>query len=413
MKRLLDLMFSGLVKHGSLKVELPNGESRSFGDGNGIPVVVRFATWGALFSLAADPQKNLGEIFMDGGLVLERGSIYDFLEVLLRDSGGKVELVWAKALDLLRKGTRGFVQRNFGIRSRNNVAHHYDLDARLYRLFLDSDRQYSCAYFEREDMTLEEAQLAKKRHIASKLCLQPGNRILDIGCGWGGMGLYLAQAGHAGAVTGITLSQEQLAVARRRAEEAGLADRVTFRLEDYRETKETFDRIVSVGMFEHVGVNYYDAYFQAARRLLAPDGVMLMHTIGNAEVPTFTNPWIQKYIFPGGYIPAMSEVLPAIERAGLVVTDVEVWRLHYAKTLRAWRERFLARRDEAKALYDERFCRMWEFYLAASETAFRYQNTVVFQFQLAPKQENVPLTRDYIAVAKARLQEAERDLPPA
>ena len=294
--------------------------------------------------------------------------------------------------------------------AKRNVAHHYDLEGRFYDLFLDPDRQYSCAYFERPGQSLTDAQLAKKRHIAAKLLAEPGQRILDIGCGWGGLALYLA--GVCGAqVTGVTLSEEQLGIANGRSEEQGLASHAKFRLLDYRAVSELFDRIVSVGMFEHVGVSYYGAFFAKAAELLADDGVMLLHSIGRMDGPGSCNPWIDKYVFPGGYIPALSEVLPPIERAGLCVTDIEILRLHYAETLRAWRERFLARREEARALYDEPFCRMWEFYLAASECAFRHCGLMVFQIQLAKRQDSVPLTRDYIAAREAALEAMDMKRP--
>jgi cyclopropane-fatty-acyl-phospholipid synthase len=305
-----------------------------------------------------------------------------------------------------RIAMRRLRQRNDRVHARANVAKHYDLDHRLYDLFLDADRQYSCAYFEHPGATLEEAQLAKKRHIAAKLLVEPGHEVLDIGCGFGGMALYLAQMAGARS-TGVTLSTEQHQIAEQRAAEANLADRVEFRLEDYRDVRQQFDRIVSVGMFEHVGVAYFDEFFANTRRLLRDDGVMLLHAIGRSAKPNATNPWIQKYIFPGGYIPSVSEVMVAIERSGLYVTDVEILRLHYADTLKAWRERFAARRDEAKALYDERFCRMWEFYLAGSETSFRVDGHMVFQIQLAKRQDIVPVTRDYVAEREARLRQRE------
>lgn len=277
-------------------------------------------------------------------------------------------------------------------------------------MFLDSDRQYSCAYFGRPDQSLDDAQLAKKRRIAAKLVVEPGMRVLDIGAGWGGLGLYLGE--HCGAhVTGVTLSQEQIGIARRRAEERGLAGRVEFRLQDYRDTPETFDRIVSVGMFEHVGVGYYDTFFQKMATSLKDDGVALLHTIGRTDGPGVTNPWITKYIFPGGYIPAMSEVVAAIERAGLLIADIEILRLHYALTLRAWRQRFMARREEAAAIYDERFCRMWEFYLAASEATFRVGDDVVFQFQIVKRVDALPITRAYIAERERALQARDSNLP--
>ncbi|OJU13880.1 MAG: SAM-dependent methyltransferase, partial [Caulobacterales bacterium 68-7] len=280
------------------------------------------------------------------------------------------------------------------IRSRRNVAAHYDLSLQLYRLFLDEDLQYSCAYFARPDMTLEEAQVEKKARLARKLLLKPGVTLLDIGCGWGGLGLTLAEAG--AQVVGVTLSTEQLATAQARAVERGLTDRAEFRLQDYRDVPETFDRVVSVGMLEHVGLPQMDEYFQTVARHLADDGVAVIHSIGRAHGPNTTQPWIARYIFPGGYIPALSEVLPAIERAGLWVTDIEILRLHYAETLKAWAERFAARRAEAAALYDERFCRMWEFYLAASEIAFRWGDHMNFQIQLAKRRDIVPLNRDYL-----------------
>jgi cyclopropane-fatty-acyl-phospholipid synthase len=292
--------------------------------------------------------------------------------------------------------TRRFEQFNPAARSKRNVAHHYDLSGRLYSLFLDRDRQYSCAYFPRGDETLDAAQLAKKRHIAAKLRMdRPGLEVLDIGSGWGGLGLMLARE-HGARVLGITLSEEQLAESRARAEAEGLADRVRFELLDYRSITRQFDRIVSVGMFEHVGIGFYPAYFNTIARCLRPDGVALVHSIGRFEGPSATNPWIQKYIFPGGYCPALSEVLPSVERSGLFSTDIEVLRLHYAETLRHWRRRFAANRDTIAAIYDERFCRMFEFYLCGSELAFRRQGHMIFQIQLARRHDAVPLTRDYI-----------------
>ena len=341
---------------------------------------------------------------MDGSLVVERGSIADVLEVLL----GQEPLAspnWALPR-LVRYVLRRLQQFNWRGRARHNVAHHYDLDGRLYSLFLDGDQQYSCAYFESPDVSLDDAQLAKKRHLAAKLRLKPGAQILDIGCGWGGLALYLAEI--AGAqVTGITLSQEQFHRAQARAIERGHTRDTTFRLIDYRDVEGSFDRIVSVGMFEHVGVGFYDTYFRKCAKLLADDGVMVLHTIGRSSPPSITNPWIAKYIFPGGYIPALSEVLPAIEHAQLMVSDVEVLQLHYAETLKAWRERFLAHRDEVLQLYDQRFVRMWEFYLASSEMAFRAGDMVVFQIQIAKRKGLIPATRDYIAREEARLRGVE------
>jgi len=291
------------------------------------------------------------------------------------------------------------------MRARLNVAHHYDIDPRIYRLFLDADMQYSCAYFEQDSQTLDEAQLAKERHIPTKLEIAPGHRVLDIGSGFGGLANYLAR--YCGAsVTGLTLSQAQLEISRRRAAELGplAAD---FQMRDYRETEGRFDRVVSVGMFEHVGLANYDAYFRRIAQSLDKDGIALVHTIGRAPGPAATNPWVARYIFPGGYLPALSEMLPAVEQSGLILTDLEVLRLHYAETLKAWRARFLAHREDAKAIYDERFCRMWELYLAGSEAAFRYEGIVVFQLQLARRQDAVPLTRAYVAHAEAALRRRE------
>jgi cyclopropane-fatty-acyl-phospholipid synthase len=276
---------------------------------------------------------------------------------------------------------------------------------------LDADRQYSCGYFEKPDTSLDDAQLAKKRHLAAKLRLSGGQRVLDIGCGWGGLGLYLAEFGSAN-VTGITLSQEQHAIANERAAEKNLSDQARFLLVDYRDLQGPFDRIVSVGMFEHVGVGHYDTFFKKCSTLLSDDGVMVLHSIGRSEGPGVTNPWIAKYIFPGGYIPALSEVLPEVERAGLLVTDIEIMRLHYAETLKAWRERFLAHREDAERIYDPQFVRMWEFYLAASEMSFREQNMMVMQIQLTKRQGVVPITRDYISQEERRFAAAESKRRP-
>ena len=303
-------------------------------------------------------------------------------------------------------------QFNPRARARRNVAHHYDLDGRHYCLFLDADRQYSCGYFQSPGQSLDDAELAKKRHLAAKLKLEPNKRVLDIGCGWGGLGLYLAEIGGAN-VTGITLSRELHVIANERAAEKGLAQRARFDLQDYRDLTEPFDRIVSVGTFEHVGVNHYDTFFYKCAQLLADDGVMVLHSIGRSEGPSVTNAWISKYIFPGGYIPALSEVLARTEKSGLLVTDIEILRLHYAETLKAWRERFLAHREEVEHIYDQRFVRMWEFYLAASEMSFREQHIMVFQIQLTKRQDVIPMTRDYIMRDEQRLQAAEgKQRPP-
>jgi len=383
----------------------------TFGDGVGVPVTARFTSKRAQWAVMLDPELRLGEAYMNGTLVMEEGSVADLLSVLLSQSSDGKPPGWARPQWLLRYLYRRLQQFNLRGRSQRNVAQHYDLDGRLYSLFLDADRQYSCAYFESLDQSLDDAQLAKKRHLAAKMVLGNDQRVLDIGCGWGGLALYLAETVGA-KVTGITLSHEQHARASERATERRLADKVTFRLQDYRDVPEHYDRIVSVGMFEHVGVNHYDTFFRKCAQTLTDDGVMLLHSIGRSEGPNVTNPWIAKYIFPGGYIPALSEVLPAIERAGLLVTDIEILRLHYAETLKAWRERFLAHQEDAERLYDRRFVRMWEFYLAASEMAFREQQAMmVMQLQLAKRQGIVPMTRDYIGREEARLREIEQSQP--
>ncbi len=397
------------VTCGNLQVTTAKGVTLSFGDGTGPPIAVRFVSASAQRAVLLDPDLNLGEAYMDGTFVVERGSIAEFIDLV---AGKSASPPWAAPIMALRFVWRRITQLNSRRRSRRNVAHHYDLDGRLYSLFLDSDRQYSCAYFETPQDSLDDAQLAKKRHLAAKLLLEEGHRLLDIGCGWGGLALYAAEMCGA-QVTGITLSQEQLAVASQRAKERKLTGSTAFHALDYRDVAGTFDRIVSVGMFEHVGVNFYDAFFAKCASILDDDGVMVLHSIGRSSGPSYTNAWIAKYIFPGGYIPALSEVIPAVERAGLLITDIEILRLHYAETLKAWRDRFLAHRDEVTRLYDARFVRMWEFYLACSEAAFRRHNMMVFQIQLAKRQGVVPITRDYIMHAESRLRgcEARRRTP--
>ncbi|MFL5060854.1 MAG: class I SAM-dependent methyltransferase [Xanthobacteraceae bacterium] len=406
MDRLLRSVLSGLIRHGNLRVTTANGRSFTLGDGSGKCVAVRFMTSAAEFAVLLDPELKVGETYMDGGFVVEEGSIADLLALALSQDQMTSLPGWMRPQWLARYLWRRLQQFNRRGRARKNVAHHYDLDGHLYSLFLDADRQYSCAYFEAPDMSLDDAQLAKKRHLAAKLLLEPKSRVLDIGSGWGGLALYLAEVCGA-RVKGVTLSQEQLAASRARAEEKGLGSAVEFQLQDYRDVGERYDRIVSVGMFEHVGIGFYDAFFRKCAELLEPDGVILLHSIGRSEGPGVTNPFIAKYIFPGGYIPALSEVLPAVERAGLLVTDIEMLRLHYAETLKAWRERFLVHREEVERLYDPRFLRMWEFYLASSEMSFRHSGLMVFQLQLAKREGVVPITRDYIAREEARLRAVE------
>jgi cyclopropane-fatty-acyl-phospholipid synthase len=404
MDRLLQFLLKTFIRRGTFRVTTSRGMVFTFGDGTGRPVSVRFASRGAEWGILLDPELKFGEAYMDGTFVVEQGSIADVLAIMLGQNTDVPH--WARLQGMLRYLYRRLSQFNPRPRARRNVAHHYDLDGRLYSLFLDADRQYSCAYFEKPDQSLDDAQLAKKRHLAAKLLLARDERVLDIGCGWGGLGLYLAEFADAD-VTGVTLSHEQHAIANERAAEKGLSERARFKLQDYRDIGGPFDRIVSVGMFEHVGVNHYDAFFRKSAQLLADNGVMLLHSIGRSEGPSRTSPWISKYIFPGGYMPSLSEVLPWIEKAGLLVTDIEILRLHYAETLLHWRERFLAHREQVERIYDQRFVRMWEFYLAASEMSFREQDLMVFQIQLTKRQDVVPMTRDYIMREEQRLRTAE------
>jgi len=409
MDRLLRYFLGQFIRRGSMTFTAASGTKFTCGDGTGPPVSVRFLSPRTERRILLNPELALGEAYMDGTFVVENGSIADALAILL-DQPAMVPS-WGRLQWWMRYLARHARQFNWRGRARNNVAHHYDLDRRLYSLFLDADKQYSCAYFETPDATLDDAQLAKKRHLAAKLMIGRGDRVLDIGSGWGGLGLYLAEMTGAD-VTGITLSTEQLQIANARAGERNLSRQARFLLSDYRDIPGPFDRIVSVGMFEHVGVGFYETYFKRCAELLSDDGVMVLHSIGRSTGPDVTSPWITKYIFPGGYMPAVSEVLPAIERAGLLVCDIEILRLHYAETLKAWRERFMARREEAVRLYDERFARMWEFYLAGSEMSFRKQNLMNFQIQLTKRQGVVPMTRDYIAREEARLRGVEQGKQP-
>jgi cyclopropane-fatty-acyl-phospholipid synthase len=400
----------GLITTGSLQVVIPSGEAFDFGDKTGTPVRVRFCDERAIWAVIMDPDLRTGEMFTEGRLVVEQGTIYDFLCLVLRHAHGNKAQGLEAVLDVLRDFQMALFRRNNQRASKRNVERHYDLDDRLYGLFLDPEWQYSCAYFETPDLTLAEAQRAKQRHITAKLLINPKDRVLDIGCGWGGFACYLSEVAQAAHVLGVTLSGEQIERAQARASAHGLARHVEFKLKDYREVEGTFDKVVSIGMFEHVGRANYDAFFRACAERLDRDGVMLLHTIGSTESPALTNPWITKYIFPGGHLPSLSEIITSAERADLIVTDVEIWRLHYAQTLRAWREAFMARRVEALELFDEQFCRMWEFYLSLAEAAFRHEEIAVFQVQIARRIETVPLTRDYIEAAKQALYARERRL---
>ena len=388
--------FRHLIRVGTLTVVDAYGRIHRFAGAPGPSATVRLHDPALHHRLPLNPYLTAGEAYMDGTLTVEEGTIYDALEVACRNGAALDNYLFTRLQTALKSLLNVFHTYNPIGRAQDNVAHHYDLSGGLYDLFLDRDRQYSCAYFVTDNDSLEVAQDNKKLHLASKLLLKPGQKVLDIGSGWGGLALYLARLACVD-VTGVTLSVEQQKVAEGRARAAGLGDHVRFHLRDYRQQPGKYDRIVSVGMFEHVGVGHYREFFTKVRDLLTDDGVMLLHSIGRMGRPEATNPWIRKYIFPGGYTPALSEVLSVVEKVGLWVTDVEVLRLHYASTLREWRRRFDANRDKVRALYDERFCRMWEFYLAGSELSFRYLGNMVFQMQLSRRLDSVPLTRDYIA----------------
>ena len=426
---LLDAMLSRLIRRGRLTVRYPDGTTRRYGhwpdaapgatrdadpeaDQEAAPRTARTASDAGpkaamelrgprvVRRLAFDPGLAFGEGYMDGEIVPLGCGIYDLLDLFVLNMAEGGTHPAEKAMEWMRRAKRRLDQLNPAPRARRNAAHHYDLDGRVFSLFLDRDRQYSCAYFPTGQETLDEAQALKKRHIAAKLHLhRPDLEVLDIGCGWGGTALSLAREWGA-RVTGLTLSAEQLDAARRRAAEAGLADRVRFELLDYRAWDRPVDRIVSVGMFEHVGLAHYRGFFEVIRRSLREDGVALVHAIGRSEGPGATNPWLAKYIFPGGYSPALSEVLPAVERSGLWATDIEVLRLHYARTIRHWRQRFAGNRDAVAGLRGERFCRMMEFYLAGVELAFRRMGHMNWQMQLTRRVDAVPFTRDYMLDAE-------------
>ncbi len=403
-RKFLDQFLTRFIKTGTLDVSFPDGTRRRYGNGRAPAVEVRLTDPSLLRRMVLDPDLALGEGYMEGGLTIAGDDLRGLMTLALRNlqqqgTGGRFAALTQAPGQVLR----WLDQMNPAGRSRRNVAHHYDLSGRLYELFLDEDRQYSCAYFRSPNDTLEQAQRAKKAHIAAKLLLRPGMRVLDIGCGWGGMALTLARD-HGAHVLGVTLSEEQHRVANQRVRAAGLEDRVEIRLADYRGVTGRFDRIVSVGMFEHVGLPHYGTYFAKVRELLAEDGIALIHTIGRSAPPSRTSSFIRKYIFPGGYVPSMSEASRAIERQALWTADVEVLRLHYAETLRHWEQRVSANAAEIVALYDERFLRMWRYYLIASEISFREGRQCVFQFQLSRQVGAVPVTRDYLYRSPATLR---------
>ena len=406
---LFDRALKFVIRTGTLHVTDVSGMVHSYGDGTGAPVGIK-VTAQAANRIAIDADRHLGECYMDGSLDVTEGTIYDVLALLVANAEASSMPRAARAIYGLRKLNKRLDQYNPVGKAKQNVAHHYDLSGQMYDLFLDRDRQYSCAYFETDDGSLEEAQLAKKRHLAAKLMIKPGMKVLDIGSGWGGLGLYLAEVCGA-EVTGVTLSEEQYKLSNERAQQRGVAGRASFHLKDYRHLDQKFDRIVSVGMFEHVGIGHYKEFFAKVKSLLADDGVAVLHSINRSDGPGATSAWIKKYIFPGGYIPALSEVLPHIERTKLYVTDVEILRLHYAKTLREWAVRFAHNRERAKEIYDERFCRMWEFYLAASECAFRFAGMNNFQIQFTRNQHALPLSRNYMIDEENRLRKLDSRTP--
>jgi cyclopropane-fatty-acyl-phospholipid synthase len=407
---LIGRLVDKLLKQGSITLKLPGKPPQTFGPGGGKSLTVRFTDNKVAFDILKNPRLGVGEAYMDGRLVVEDGTILDLLELVTgsnrwEDAGQKRKLFAKKRFGAVK----AFFRRNDPRRARRNVAHHYDLSDELYEAFLDPDRQYSCAYYTDPRNSLEQAQADKKAHIAAKLHLQPGQRVLDIGSGWGGMALYLHQVADVD-VLGVTLSQEQLKVARRRAEEAGVADRVKFELIDYRHVDEQFDRIVSVGMFEHVGAAHYDEFFAKCRDLLKPDGVMLLHTIGKFGASNKApDPFTDKYIFPGYYLPSLSEMVAASQRVRLIASDVEILRLHYAYTLREWLRRFTADRQRMVKLYDERFFRMWEFYLAGGIVLFETGSGCNFQVQYIRDRKALPITRDYMLETERRYRAREAE----
>ena len=406
---LLSHMLKSFVQTGTLRLIDANGKLHVFQGKPGKVVTMRLHDKELHRKIFLKPEMGVGEGYMDGKITFEEGStLYDFLYLF---STNRLALGSYPMQSLVRgasKKLRGMQQYNPVGKAQQNVAHHYDLSRELYELFLDKDMQYSCAYFLSPDDTLEQAQENKRIHLTSKLLLKPGQKVLDIGCGWGGLGLHIAQAADVD-VTGVTLSKEQRLVAIERTKALGLENRVHFELQDYRKLQQKFDRIVSVGMFEHVGVKHYPEYFAKIYQMLEDDGVAVIHSIGHMSPPGTAGPWLRKYIFPGAYSPALSEVFAAVEKQSLWVTDVEVWRVHYADTIKEWHARFQANRARIAELYDERFCRMWEFYLVAVEMLFRHGSGMVFHMQLSKQRDAAPLTRDYIYEAEAAFHKAAKE----
>ena len=391
----LDKLLGNLVTRGRLTIVLPSGRERQFGPGDGPEMRIKVADRATMLAIARDPRLGFGEAYMDGRVTIERGSLLDLMELIVGANPWESKSPGRKALNRGKKWWKALFRRNEESAARRNVAHHYDIGNDLYRLFLDDDLQYSCAYYTDPANSLEQAQLDKKAHIAAKLALKPGQRVLDIGSGWGGTALYLNRVADVD-VLGVTLSEEQLKVARRRAEDAGVADRVEFELIDYRELDGRFDRIVSIGMFEHVGAAHYDEFFARCRALLEDDGVMLLHTIGKYGKAGKPDPFTDKYIFPGYHLPSLEQITTASARSRLITCDVETLRLHYAYTLREWLRRAEANRDKIVTLHDERFFRMWEYYLAGGVVGFENGTMCNYQLQYVRNRRALPIVRDYM-----------------
>jgi cyclopropane-fatty-acyl-phospholipid synthase len=398
---LIDTFVEKLLTKGTITLKTPGRAPATYGKDGGKHLTIRFTDNKVGLEILKSPRLGFGEVYMDGRLIIEDGTILDLLEMVIGANRWEDGGAGRKALRKGKFKLKNLFRRNDAHRSRQNVAHHYDLKDELYDAFLDEDRQYSCAYYTDPSNSLEQAQEDKKAHIAAKLYLKPGQRVLDIGCGWGGMSLYLNRVADVD-VLGITLSEEQLRVARRRAEEAGVSDRVRFELIDYRKIEGQFDRIVSVGMFEHVGAPHYDEFFAACRELLKPDGVMLLHTIGKLGKAGMADPFTDKWVFPGYHLPSISQMTASSEKVRLIASDIETLRLHYAYTLREWLNRFTASREKMVKLYDEPFFRMWEFYLAGGVVMFESGAACNYQVQYIRDRNAVPITRDYMAEAEAR-----------
>ena len=393
---IIDNLFKKILKKGHLVWIKPNGLDFEYGDKTGTPIKMRTTNDFSEIKMMINPSLHFGESYMNGSLILEEGNIHDLLKLIFINSGSSTDH-WVMKIDKIIRAIRNkIVSSNYIVKSKNNVAHHYDLSDKLYDLFLDKDRQYSCAYFNSPNDTLEQAQMNKKELIAKKLLLEDDQNVLDIGSGWGGMASYLSKRSNVN-VKGVTLSEEQFSFSKQRKINESL-DKVEYALQDYRNVEESYDRIVSVGMFEHVGTPHYQEFFNKVYELLNQKGVALIHTIGRIDQPTTNDAWIEKYIFPGGYIPALSEVMQRVEKSGLITTDIQVLKFHYAETLKRWRYNFYDNLDKVKELYDEKFCRMWDFYLSSSQASFEESTLVIYQLQLSKDKKTVPDSRDYLLV---------------